>query len=38
MNTVWVVQEEIPVALQIVPLDVKIFSTEEKARAYFKRA
>ena len=37
MNTVWVVQEEIPVALQIVPLDVKIFSTEEKARAYFIR-
>ena len=37
MSTVWVVQEEIPVALQLVPLDVKIFSKEEKARAYFKR-
>ena len=37
MSTVWVVQEEIPVALQLVPLDVKIFSTEEKARTYFKR-
>ena len=37
MNTVWAVQDEIPVALQIVPLDVKIFSTEEKARAYFIR-
>lgn len=37
MSTVWVVQEEIPVALQLVPLDVKVFSTEEKAREYFKK-
>lgn len=37
MNTVWVVQEEIPCALQLVPLDVKVFRTEEKARAFFKK-